>query len=258
MLYKSRGREREVIRVLVVDDEQPARERLIRLLESMEGVELVGEAADGLAALEAIAAQRPDLVFLDIEMPELNGLEVARSLGPDGPAIVFATAYDQYALEAFDAAAVDYLVKPIAKDRLAAAIDRARSRGAGAAPLHELLGRLGSAQQPVRMAVRTGNRYAVFDPSQISAVLAQDHYANILCGGRELLSDESLDVIAARLDAARFVRVHRSAIINLDYLGELERLGDRKYVAVLSDPARTRVPVSRDRLPALKKRLGLG
>lgn len=245
------------MRVLIADDEAPARGRLRRLLADLDGVEVVGEAANGVAALERVAADRPDLLLLDIEMPELDGLGVARALGDAGPAIVFVTAYDAYAVAAFEAAAVDYLLKPVTRARLAEAIERARRAARRPPDLDALLARLAPPRGPARLAVRCGARYVVFDPSRVSAVLAQDHYATLLHEGRELLSEESLDALQRRLDPDAFFRVHRSALVNLAFLRELRRVGDRRYVAILADPAETRVPVSRDRLPDLKRRLGL-
>jgi two-component system LytT family response regulator len=247
-----------VIRALLVDDEPPARDRLRRLLGEHADVTCVGEAGDGVAALERIAAQRPDVVFLDVQMPELDGLGVAASLtGPDGPAVVFVTAYDQHALRAFELAAVDYLLKPLRKERLAAALDRVRRRSSpGAADARAVLGKMTQPQR--RMAVRSGAKYVVFDTERVAAVLAQDHYAALLVDGRELLSDDSLDKLGERLDPARFLRVHRSAIVNLEFVRELQQEGDRKYVAVLSDPASTRVPIARDRLDEVKAHLGVG
>ena len=190
-------------------------------------------------------------------MPELDGLGVAAALGDDGPAIVFTTAHEEHALRAFELAAVDYLLKPIAKDRLRAALDRVHKERAPAAELaRAVLAQLG-ATRTRKMAVRCGAKYVVFDVSHVAAVLAQDHYAAILVDGRELLSDESLDGIMARLDPAAFLRVHRSAIVNVERIKELEQEGERKYVAVLSDPAGTRVPISRDHLDEVKRRLGI-
>jgi two-component system, LytTR family, response regulator len=249
------------LRALLVDDEAPARERMRRLLARHDDVTCVGECADGLAALTSIEELRPDLVFLDIQMPEVDGLTVAASLPRGGPEVVFATAFDQHALRAFELAAVDYLLKPVTAERLAASLDRVRARRGAAAPApadmaRAVLERL--AQRPRRMAVRCGSKYEVFDVDRISAIVAQDHYAAITVEGRELLSDDSLDSLAARLEDVGFVRVHRGAIVNLRMIGELQHDGDRKYACVLLDAARTRIPVARDRLDGLKAQLGIG
>jgi two-component system LytT family response regulator len=245
------------LRVLVVDDEPPARDRLKRLLREHADLVCVGEAGDGVAALAAIESNKPDVVLLDVQMPELDGLAVAAAIGAAGPAIVFATAHDAHALRAFELAAVDYLLKPISKERLRAALDRVRRDRAPAAELaRAVLDHLAGARTR-KMAVRCGARYVVFDVGRVVAVLAQDHYAAILVDGRELLSDESLDGIMTRLDPLTFLRVHRSAIVNIELIKELEQEGERKYVAVLADAAGTRVPIARDRLDEVKARLGV-
>ena len=245
------------MRVLVVDDERPARVRMKRLLAEHDDVTCVGEASNGIEALERIAELAPDLVLLDVQMPELDGLEVAASLGSTGPAVVFSTAHETHALKAFELAAVDYLLKPVDKVRLAAALQRVRDRSAarGSEAARAVLGKV--ARRPSKMAVRVGTKYVVFDVEQIAAVLAVDHYAGIWVDGRELLSDESLDKIMERLDPETFVRVHRSAIVNLSFIGTLEQEGDRKFVAVLQDATKLRVPISRDNLEHVKSRLGI-
>jgi DNA-binding LytR/AlgR family response regulator len=170
--------------------------------------------------------------------------------------VVFATAFDQHAIRAFELAAVDYLLKPIAQERLAEALLRARVMRAPAATLaRAVLATL--APKTRKMAVRSGATYVVFDPARIVAIVARDHYAAVLVDGRELLSDDSLDTLFAQLDDAAFLRVHRGAILNLEHVKSLRHEGDRKYVAVLADAAATEVPISRDRLDALKARLGI-
>lgn len=245
-----------MIRALLVDDEPPARDRLRRLLKDHGDVECVGEAADGLEALEKIDDLAPDLVFLDIQMPEMDGLQVAASIPKPGPAVVFATAYDAHAIRAFDLAAVDYLLKPIAKDRLRVSLERVRGlRVPGRDLAQAVLARMGTRNQ--RMAVRSGAKYVVFDTDRIAAILATDHYATIVVDGRELLSEDSLDKLMHRLNDERFLRVHRGAIVNLTFVQELLQEGDRKYVALLAGAAGTRVPISREKLDELKARLGI-
>jgi two-component system LytT family response regulator len=244
------------LRILLVDDETPARDRLRRLLAAHPDVECVGEAGDGLTALSKIEELRPDLVFLDIQMPEVDGLTVAGALLDDGPSVVFATAHDEHALRAFDLAAVDYLLKPIDKTRLAAALARVRSMRAPGAELARAVRRQ-LEQKTRKMAVRCGTKYVVFDVERVSAIIAQHHYAAIIVDGRELLSDDPLDRLLERIDDEDFVRVHRSAIVNMRFVAELVQEGDRKFVAVLSDKPQTRLPVSRDRIDIVKARLGI-
>jgi DNA-binding LytR/AlgR family response regulator len=243
-----------VIRTLLVDDEAPARARLRRLLADHPDVSCVGEAASGAEAVAAARVLAPDLVLLDVEMPEMNGLEVARALAADrdaaAPAIVFVTAFEQHALSAFDVAAVDYLVKPIAKGRLRDAIDRVRARVASR--------NAGAPADARRLGVRAGARYVVFDAARVSAAVADDHYVTIYADGKELVAEEPLDELAPRLGEERFVRIHRKAIVNVDFVRELVRDGDRKYRAVLASPAGLALPVSRERLEEVKRRLGAG
>ncbi|HTE50901.1 MAG TPA: LytTR family DNA-binding domain-containing protein [Kofleriaceae bacterium] len=244
------------LRTLVVDDEPPARDRLRRLLQDHSDVEWVGEASSGLEALERIAELDPDLVFLDIQMPEMDGLEVAASIPRPGPAVVFATAYDAHAIRAFELAAVDYLLKPVDKDRLRLTLERVRSTSVSSADLAQaVLARMDTQNQ--RMAVRSGAKYVVFETARVAAILARDHYATILVDGRELLSEESLDKLMDRLDRRNFMRVHRGAILNLAFVQELQQEGDRKYVALLAGVAGIRVPISREKLDEVKARLGI-
>ncbi len=255
-----------MLRCFIADDEPLARERLRRLLAGMSDVTLAGEAGDGVSTLEQVGACSPDVLLLDIQMPELDGLAVAAELAASdtAPAIIFVTAYDEHALAAFELAALDYLVKPVSEERLATALTRARRARALPGPLSALpdqlsalLARLGPAQPARRMAVRCGAKLVAFDPSRAHALIARDHYSAILTDGSELLADEPLERLARRFDPGVFLRVHRSAFINLSLLRELVHEGDRRYVAVLGDAAGTRIPVSRERLPALKAALGL-
>jgi two-component system, LytTR family, response regulator len=263
-----------MLRIFIADDEPLARERLRRLLARVPDVTLVGEAGDGISTLEQLGACAPDVLLLDIQMPELDGLAVASALSTSdtAPAIVFVTAYDEHALAAFELAALDYLVKPVSEERLATALGRARRardsqgtpsgtlpRALSALPdqLSALLARLGPPQAARRMAVRCGARLVVFDPSRAHALVARDHYSAILTDTGELLADDPLEKLARRFDPSVFLRVHRSAFINLSLLRELVHEGDRRYLAVLGDVAGTRIPVSRERLPALKAALGL-
>lgn len=247
-----------MIRAIVVDDELPAIDRLKKLLKPYTDVDVVCESHDGLSALSAIEEKKPDIVFLDIDMPELNGLEVAKTLGVNGPLIIFVTAYDEHALAAFESSAIDYLVKPINSARLEFTIEKVRkSLLKEKISLDSLLTNLQAKGNPARLAVKIGSKYEVFDPSAISVAVARDHYTSLIIDGRELLSDDSLESIFARLDPNIFIRVHRGAILNIKYLKELKREGDRKYTAILADKAQTQVLVSRERLPQLKKFLGL-
>ena len=188
-----------MIRAIVVDDERPAVERLVKMLAVFPDVSMVGEAHDGIEALEVIEMRRPDVVFLDIDMPELGGLEVAKTLGVTGPRIVFVTAHDEHALEAFESFAIDYLVKPVNSGRLERTIEKLRQSraqagsGAGtgtettsghlsAATLSSVVAKLASASRPARLAVKLGTRYEVFDPALISAAVATDRNRDAAAG----------------------------------------------------------------------------
>lgn len=249
-----------MIRVLLVDDEAPARARLARLLTDIVDIQVVGEASNGLEALSVAQEVKPDLAFLDIEMPELNGLEVAETWAGSGPSVVFVTAYTEHALRAFEVSALDYLVKPVAPERLSEALEKVRRQKhpPGLEQFQSFLEKFQEKRAKRRMAVKCGSKYRVLDPEMVTALVAKDHYASLLVEGQEILCDDSLDHLAQRLDPTRFLRIHRGAIINLDFLKELEHQGDRKYLAVLSDVAKTKLPVSRERLDELKERLGLG
>jgi two-component system, LytTR family, response regulator len=244
-----------MIRTLVVDDEAPARDRLRRLLAAHTDVTWIGEAAHGLAALEQIHALAPDLVLLDIQMPELDGLQVAAALPSNGPKFVFVTAHDTHAIRAFELAAVDYLLKPVAKERLAVALERVRSAQTPSADLaHAVLAKMDTATS--RMAIRSGAKFIVFDTQKIAAIVAQDHYATLFVGNREVLCEESLNRLMARLDSDQFLRVHRSAILNVATVEELVQEGDRKYIARLAGLPALRIPISRERIDEVKRRIG--
>lgn len=247
------------MRALIVDDEKPARERLIRLLQVYDDIEIVGEASHGQEALIQADKLLPDVVFLDIEMPELTGIETASALGSEGPAIVFVTAYDEYALKAFDSHAADYLLKPVAKERLEVTIQKLRTwrRPNTSVSLNAILQQFCADRKSKRLAVKTGQRYVVFDLDQVSAVVARDHYSEIIFGQQTILADDSLDVLERRLDPHRFFRIHRSSIVNIDFLREMRREGDRKYTALLSNYFESEFPISREKIELLKVRLGL-
>ncbi len=245
------------MRALIVDDENLARDRLKRLLEKFSDVEIVGEASDGLKALEEVERLKPDVIFLDIEMPELDGLSVADAIKNNGPSVIFVTAYNEHALKAFEVSALDYIVKPINEVRLEEAIKKLRARKTKISADYTKLLESISGQGLRRFAVKCGAKFVVFDPSEISAIIARDHYAAIILKDKEFLADDSIESLIERLNPQQFIRIHRGAAINVGYLKELEREGDRKYVAVLSDPQKTRVPVARERLAELKSKLGL-
>jgi two-component system LytT family response regulator len=241
--------------VLVVDDEPLARARLLRMLAGIEGVEPVGEAASGREALEQIAALAPDCVLLDVRMPGLSGLEVARTTGVP---VVFTTAHDEHAVEAFEVAAVDYLLKPVRRERLERALEKVR-RGAHADPtrigaLLEHLAARGSATPLERVSARRGGAVHVFDPTEIARFSAAGGYTSFRREGHEFLLDESLSQLEERLAPLGFLRVHRAELVRLDAVRALRSEHGSTEVE-LSDGQR--VPVSRRLVGELRRRLGL-
>ena len=236
------------MRTVIVDDEAPARRRIRRLLAAEPGLAVVGECGDGESALALIARERPDLVFLDVQMPERDGFEVVKAIpAADLPAILFVTAHDRYALRAFDVHAVDFLLKPFSADRFRTAVARARERIARrlADPgLASLAGAL--REQPAyltRLPVRTGGRTVFVDLAAVDWMDAADNYVRLHVKQREYLVRDTLASLEAQIDPGRFVRVHRSAIVQIDRVAEIrpQSHGD----AVLRLDEGTRVPVSR-------------
>jgi two-component system, LytTR family, response regulator len=259
-----------VLRVLVVDDEPLGRQRVLDLLEDERDVELVGTAADGAEAVEAIRASRPDLVFLDVQMPRMSGLDVVQTVGPAAmPATVFVTAYDQYAIEAFDSAAVDYLVKPFRDERFREALRRARrlAQVDGLTRLHEQLvallrgGAPAAPPEPApapryleRIAVQMKGRVQVVPVERIEYVTASGPYVELHAGGRPHVIRESMQHLEERLDPEHFVRVHRSAIVRLSLVDTLLRSEGSDYQVQLKGGVR--LPVGRSRRETLERRLG--
>ena len=213
------------MRILIVDDEQPARERLKRLLESLDGVELAGEAENGLQAVELIERERPDLVLLDIQMPGLDGFGVIEAL-EEPPQVVFVTAYDEYAIRAFEVNALDYLLKPFSKERLEKAIRRAQEAQAEEqdfasrlAPLLESLASQG--HYLTRLAVRDHDHLRVLDADEVDWIDVENEQTVVHVGREAYPIQRTLTELEARLDPARFFRAHRSVIVNLDRVKEI-------------------------------------
>jgi DNA-binding LytR/AlgR family response regulator len=250
-----------MIRALIVDDEPLARGRLARMLGRIADVEVVGQAADGVEARALVARLTPDVVLLDIQMPELDGLGLAAEGGL--PPIIFTTAHRDHALRAFELAAVDYLLKPIEQPRLEAAIERVRARVAprlGAAALRAVTEVVGSsastsATTPTRLAATAGGVVRLFDPAELTRLWASDKYTLLTHGGREHVLDESLAQLEPLLAPHGFVRVHRAELVSLAAIRGLRPEPDGGATLELSDGQRARV--SRRSLPALKAKLGV-
>lgn len=282
------------LRVAIIDDEPLAREGIRLLLGVDPEVEIVGESGSGFDAVSLIRRVRPDLVFLDVQMPEMNGFEVMAALAPDEvPAVIFVTAFDRYAIRAFDVHALDYLLKPFDDDRFYDALRRAKDqlrlsrvsdlsqrlisllatyeakgapdpgrevpRDRGSRPEAEGQGAGGEGAGPdgekylTRIAIKDIGRVVFLSVEEIDWIEAADYYVQIHAGGRSYLHRESMNSLEGRLDPARFMRIHRSAIVNRDRVKELRSQGRRDLVVVLAGGAELKVARShRDKLHALR------
>jgi two-component system LytT family response regulator len=238
----------EMLRILIVDDEAPARRRVRRLLSAEPDAVIVGECADGQSALAVIAKERPDLVFLDVQMPQRDGFAVVREMRSGFlPEILFVTAHDRYALRAFDVHAVDYLLKPFSADRFKTALQRARERidrRSVDRPLANLAARLRPRPAYLsRVPVSTAGRTRLVDLEEVDWLEAADNYVRLHAKEREYLLRETLVSLEQQIDPDRFVRVHRSAIVAVDRVAEIRPQSHGDAVVVLDDG--TRIPVSR-------------
>jgi len=265
------------VRVAIVDDEPLARRTLRVLLGPVEGVEIVGEAGNGAEAVEVIRGAAPDLVFLDVQMPEMDGFEVLKALGPAAPAVVFVTAFDEHAVSAFDANAADYLLKPFDDERFHRALARARAR-IGDARVRELAGRLAHLLSPSaatvpsstsavdtpppaapagyaeRIVVKKNHRVTLLDTTAIDWIEASDYVVRIHAGPAVHVLREPIADLEKRLDPKRFFRVHRSTIVNLASVKELQPLFHGEYVVIMRDG--TELRLSRSRRDRLQQLLG--
>jgi len=265
------------LRVLIVDDEPLARQRIADLLAHEDGVEIVGTAESGTTAVDSIKRLSPDLVFLDVQMPGMTGLDVVRTIGPDAmPATIFVTAFDQHALQAFDLAALDYLVKPFDDERFEQAFRRARRFTAleDTGRLHEQLlsvlrGEPARHTPPVptlaapesgqfidRIPIESRGKVKFLPVSEIDYITSSGPYAEVVAAGRKHLIRETTQSLEERLDPALFTRIHRSTIVRLDRVDTLHHSAGGDYDVQLRDG--TRLRVSRSRRDALAAKLGLG
>lgn len=253
----------EPIHVLVADDELPARQRLMDLLRRDDQVASVTEAADGQTAVEMIQRNNPDLLFLDVQMPELDGLAVIDAIGAaQMPLTVFVTAYDQHAIRAFEANALDYLLKPFSDERFEATMTRAKARldersmkEFGLRVMKMVSAAPASPERRLdRLVVKAGGTTRFIRVIDIDWIEAAGVYVTLHVGGKELLYRAALNDLAEKLDPRRFVRVHRSALINIESVLQLEPISHGEFEAVLKNGSRTRV--SRTYRVQLEKRLG--
>ena len=253
--------EREPLRVVVVDDEPLARAVVREYLTKYSEVELVAECGNGFDAVKAVTELSPDLLFLDVQMPKLDGFEVLELLGRDVP-VVFITAYDQYALRAFEVHAVDYLLKPFSEERFAEALERTRERlrakrstdDPQAIDIEGLVAQARPRQGPLeRVLIRDGAQVHVIPVARLDYVEAQDDYVSFKADGKQYLKDQTLAAVEASLDPACFVRIHRSYILNIERIARVELYAKDSRVAILRDG--TRLPVSRAGYARLSKLL---
>lgn len=252
------------LRALVVDDEQLAREELCFLLESVPAVEVVGQASNGLEAVELFERLSPELLFLDIQMPGLDGFQVVRELmgRAELPQFIFVTAYDRYAIKAFEVNAVDYLLKPVEKARLKEAISRTSSRDAGGSPiksqLERLLGALERGSTLKQLVVKVGDRFLLVASQDLIYASVEDGVVTIATDRVTGASNvRTLEELSARLDPAVFWRVHRSYIVNLQRIKEVIPWFNRTIQLKMADRAETEIPVSRSQTRRLKNHLNL-
>lgn len=220
------------MRAVIVDDEPIAREVLREQLEAVADVEIVGEAGSGPEAITEIIQLEPDLVFLDLEMPELNGFSVLRSLKPEAtPLIIFVTAYNQHALEAFNVGALDYLLKPVREERLTAALQKARAQLTGKKNATQKKG----STQTRRIVGKSGSDLHLLQPSEVVAFVAEGEIVHIVTTNRRYESTHSLKALEQKLDHPQFRRIHRKTIINTDHIRKISPLSSKRWLLILSN-----------------------
>ena len=237
--------------VLIVDDEDLARHVLRELIQPRPDIQILAECANGFEAVKAVSQHKPDLIFLDVQMPKLSGFDVLELIGTDIP-VIFVTAYDQYAMRAFEVHAVDYLLKPVSRERFEAALERAKSRlGEKLPPAPELAAAARAPKQYIeRIVVKDGTRVTLIPATKLDYAEAQDDYVALASEGKKHLKQQTIASLEACLDPERFVRVHRSYVVNFERVVRIEPYGKDSRLAILADG--TRLPVSRAGYARLK------
>ena len=250
------------IRVLLVDDEPLAREMLREMLQGDPSVEIVGESCNGLEALEAIRAESPDLIFLDVQMPEVGGFEVLTSLGKEKlPYVIFVTAYDKYAVRAFEVQALDYLLKPFDQERFDVSWQRAKAQmqrdrdGVTDQRILALLEEMKAGNKYLeRLVIKAGGRIYFLETGEIDWIEAEGNYVSVHSARKSHLLRETISSLEAQLDPKKFVRIHRSSIVRLDFIQELQPWFHGEYRVILQDG--TQLTLSRNHRDKLQEALG--
>jgi two-component system LytT family response regulator len=245
------------IRALIVDDEDLARQVIREMLKAHSEIEIIGECANGFETVRMVAESRPDLIFLDIQMPKLDGFEVLELIGTD-VSVIFVTAYDEHALRAFEVHAVDYLLKPFRAERFQAALERAKQRirekssvpPISLSPVDLKAATREPGQYAERIVVKDGTRVQIIPVSKLDYVEAQDDYIALASQGKKHLKQQTISSIEASLDPKNFIRIHRSYVVNLDRVARLEPYSKETHIVILNDGAR--LPVSRAGYARLK------
>jgi len=243
------------LKTIIIDDEELARGIVREYLEDHPDIEIVAECANGFEAVKSITELNPDLIFLDIQMPKINGFEVLELL-PDPPTVIFITAYDQYALKAFDVHAVDYLLKPFSKERFDEALKRARSKidKGTKENIKPIVEDAHTKHRPIeRILVKDGANVHVIQSKSIDYIEAKDDYIAINANGKSYLKHYRISTLENELDPAQFVRTHRSYIVNIDRISKIELYAKDSRIAILKDG--TRVPISRGNYERIREML---
>jgi len=254
------------LRTVIIEDEAPARELVKAYIKTNEHIELIAECQDGFAGVKTINETKPDLIFLDIQMPKLTGFEMIELLD-EVPEIIFTTAYDQFAIKAFELSAVDYLMKPFSRERFNEAVEKvlvrlqnraevsenARIKNKNIETFTEL--KKDSIEQVERLFVKTGTKIDVVPVETVIKIEAQDDYVEIHTADKKYLKNDTMNYLEKVLPAKTFTRVHRSHIINLNHINKIEKYGKESYVVILKDGST--VNVSKSRIKELKNQLGI-
>ena len=247
------------VRAVIIEDEEPARALVKAYLASHENIHLVAECENGFEGIKTITETLPDLIFLDIQMPKLTGFEMLELLD-EAPEIIFTTAYDEFAIRAFEFNAVDYLMKPFSKERFDQALEKAFARmkhkSDSSEKIEKLKEKIREEGGPVdRIFVKTGSHIDVIPVDDISHIEAQDDYVELHTPKGKFLKNETMSSIEKRLPEENFIRVHRSSIINTEQIEKMEKYGKENYIVILKD--KTKVMVSKSRVKQLKEHLGI-